>query len=615
MTFSVEFEPIGRRVEAEAGRSILEAARRIVISENSALNAPCGGKGLCGRCAVRLIDGRVSPPSRAETGVLSAAQLAAGFRLACQCVVEGPLRVEIPAESLTGRQELQTEGIKVAAAPAPVLQRLEVRLAPSSLARPFCLWQQALAALENDHGIPGASVDLDLLRATEPAVSHARVLTVSLRGSEVINAFPTSPAPAPLGLAVDLGTTKIAGFLVDLESGATLAAAAAMNPQIPYGEDVMSRLAHCDAQPGNGERLAQLARRCIAGLLRRLLAKRGAESRQVEEAVIVGNTAMHHLLLGLPVGQLARSPFLPAIAAPLEIKARELSLPMAPGARVYCAPCVAGFVGGDHVAMILGSRMHSTTAPTLGIDIGTNTEIVLATPGELISCSCASGPAFEGAHIQHGMRAVDGAISAAAWNEADKRLTWRTIGAAPPLGLCGSGVIDAIAELIQAGVINTLGIIDPRHPAVRPAEAGQGVEILVVPRAESGIGRDITLSQADVGAIQLAKAAIRSGIELLLAAAGLTAQDLAGVRIAGAFGSSLDVQRAIHIGLVPALPPQRFHNVGNAAGSGARLALISRVERTMAERIARATRYLELTSEAAFHATFARCLTFPGAAS
>ncbi len=235
--------------------------------------------------------------------------------------------------------------------------------------------------------------------------------------------------------------------------------------------------------------------------------------------------------------------------------------------------------------MILASRIHSTDSPTLGIDIGTNTEIVLSTPTELISCSCASGPAFEGAHIRHGMRAVEGAISEIKWASGRDRLTYATIGDARPLGLCGSGVVDAIAELVRAGIIDDKGLMDREHPGVRLDAEEKNPEFLIVPRGESGTGHEIVITQKDVVAIQLAKAAIRTGMELLLSAAGLNKEDIAQVVVAGAFGSHINIESAITIGMLQDIPAERFHSVGNAAGTGERLALISLSERKMAERI------------------------------
>lgn len=608
MTYSVDFEPIGRRVEVAEDQTLLEAARRIVLSETGTLAAPCGGKGLCGRCSVRILEGPVSPMTPAETKVLTDAEIQAGMRLACQVSARGPLRVQIPPESLTGRQDLQTEAAEVRVPVDPVVRRYAVAVLPSTIEYPFSIWQQVVRALETTHCVAGAGVDPALLHTGDCLATDVQPLTVSVRAGQAIALHRVNPAPRPLGLAVDLGTTKIAGFLVDLETGETLASEASMNPQISYGEDLMSRLMYSDENAANARRMAVLARECIAGLLASMLERTENAPVQVEDAVIVGNTAMHHLFLELPVRHLGRSPYIPVISTALEVRARDLGFSMAPGAMVYLAPSIAGFVGGDHVAMILGSRIHAATAATLGIDIGTNTEIVLATSGYMMSCSCASGPAFEGAHIRHGMRAVEGAIGKVAWDENRRQMSWETIGGARPLGLCGSGVLDAVAALLKAGIIHRAGGFDRSHPAVRPAEKGKGGEYVIVPESGSGAGHDITITQEDIVAIQLAKSAIASGIQLLLAAGGVTKDDLAQVIVAGAFGSRIDLESAMAVGMVPDLPVEKFVSAGNAAGSGARLMLISRAERTLAERIAQGTKYLELTTVPAFSGTFARAL-------
>jgi len=341
-----------------------------------------------------------------------------------------------------------------------------------------------------------------------------------------------------------------------------------------------------------------------------LLARAGLEHDQVEDVLLVGNTAMHHLLLRLPVRQLAWAPYLPAVDGPIEIKAREIGLQTSPGAVAHFLPPVAGFVGGDHVAMILASRLHETSGAVLGLDIGTNTEIVLARSGDLVSCSCPSGPAFEGAHIHQGMRAVDGAISRVELTEAGLDINYETIGGRPPRGLCGSGVLDAVAELFLHGIVSDYGVLDRTHPRVRGGGDGPNARFLLVSAADSGLEHDLVLTQKDISEIQLVKAAIASGVELLLRSAGLKIEEIEKVVVAGAFGTHLRLESAVAIGLLPGLPLERFQQVGNAAGTGARMALVSLVERRLAEKIARRVKYLELTANPEFSGTFARALRF-----
>jgi uncharacterized 2Fe-2S/4Fe-4S cluster protein (DUF4445 family) len=313
--------------------------------------------------------------------------------------------------------------------------------------------------------------------------------------------------------------------------------------------------------------------------------------------VLVGNTCMHHLALGLPVTSLGLAPYVPVLSDAYDLKARDLGLDLAPGAGVHLLPNIAGFVGADHVAMVLATGIHEADRVTVGLDIGTNTEIVLAAGNRLLSCSCASGPAFEGAHIRDGMRAAPGAVERV--QLVDDRVEYQTIDDAPPVGLCGSGILDGVAEMLRIGVLRASGAIVPgSHPRVRGS--GRTAEFLLVPAGERGAPRDVAITRKDVNEIQLAKAAIRAGIEVLLSEAALEAAQIEKVVVAGAFGTYLDVGSALAIGMFPSLPSDRFMQVGNAAGMGAKMALVSRRSREVAQEIARRVAYIELTTNPRF---------------
>jgi uncharacterized 2Fe-2S/4Fe-4S cluster protein (DUF4445 family) len=410
-------------------------------------------------------------------------------------------------------------------------------------------------------------------------------------------------------LAVDLGTTKIAASLVDLTSGAELAVAGALNPQIGYGEDVISRLTHARRNPEGARTLALKVRETLDDLLGQLTTQAGVERTQVADVCIVGNTAMTHLLVELPVQQLAVAPYVAATGAALDLKAREVGLTTAPGAYVHVLPCIGGFVGADHVAMILASGLDRTEHVALGIDIGTNTEIVLAKPGQpcLTSASCASGPAFEGAHISDGMRAASGAIEVVSLT--DTGLSLKTVDNAPAVGLCGSGIIDIVAELRRWNLINERGRFDRQNGRVRAGR--HGPEFLLVPGSQSGSRRDVVITQNDINEIQLAKGAIRAGLEVLLDATGTAPEEVQEVIIAGAFGSFLKVHSALNMGLLPRLPQAHYRQIGNAAVVGARWALLSRQVRERARQIVGQTRYLELTTYPKFNRRFALGMLFP----
>jgi uncharacterized 2Fe-2S/4Fe-4S cluster protein (DUF4445 family) len=316
------------------------------------------------------------------------------------------------------------------------------------------------------------------------------------------------------------------------------------------------------------------------------------------DVVLVGNTIMHHLFIGLPVEQLGHAPFTPATTRPLTIPASELGLNLGPGAKAYLPPVIAGYVGADHIAMLLATEAWKSPCNVIALDIGTNTEISLTANGKVTCCSCASGPAFEGAHIHAGMRASPGAIERARWS--DGKIQWQSIGNLPPVGICGSGILDVVAALQDGGLVKPTGVL----------KTGSGSEIVLVPAAQTGLGRDLVVTRKDVHEIQLAKSAIRVGVEILLQNAGLKYTDLDEFIVAGAFGTYLDLRSAVRTGMFPPLPLERFRQVGNAAGVGAKQMLVSVDKRREAETIAGQIGYVELTSQVSFTPLFMEHLCF-----
>jgi uncharacterized 2Fe-2S/4Fe-4S cluster protein (DUF4445 family) len=592
----IDFEPLGRRGACPADASLLDAAQQLGV----ALISLCGGAGTCGRCKVRVLSGQTSPPTASEQELLSAKELREGYRLACQTYALSDLKVHVPPESLSTPQRTQVESQEVAVTPEPLVRGYDVRLALPSLADPRADAERVLQALQEQHGVACQSVDIEVLRGFA-ALRDAETLRVAVRGGEWIAAMPAGTRP--LGLAVDLGTTKIAGYLLDLETGGTLASRGMMNPQISYGEDVITRITRTHQNPSEASLMQSLAVEALNQLALELTAEVGAKPEQIVEAVVVGNTAMHHLLLRLPVSQLALSPYVPSVSQALDIKARDVGLRLAAGAYVHLLPNIAGFVGADHVAMLLATELAHASGLVLALDIGTNTEVCLSDHGQMTSVSCASGPAFEGAHITHGMRAATGAIERL--RLVDNRVEYQTIDGAPPVGICGSGILDALAQLYLHGVVDRTGRMG-EHPRVRQRNGER--EFVLVSEEERGGSPAITITQRDVRELQLAKGAMRTGIEALLQAAGKSAEDIERVVIAGAFGSYIDVSSAVIIGMLPALPLERFSQVGNAAGAGARLALLSESKRREAQEIARRVRYIELATVPNFQRLFASCL-------
>jgi uncharacterized 2Fe-2S/4Fe-4S cluster protein (DUF4445 family) len=596
MTFTIDIQPLGRRVSCERGETLLQVAQRSGI----VLNAICGGEGICNTCLVKLMVGEASRPTLVESAELGDERLKEGWRLACQMEALGDLRVHIPPESLATAQRTQTEGRDLPVELAPAVRAVAVELPAPTLADLRSDSQRLRAGLE----LPGLNVPLSVLRSLpEELRADGFNLSVFVRGSSLVAARPQGTTP--LGLAVDLGTTKLAGYLVDLSDGKTLVSAGTVNPQIPFGEDVMARISHTMRAPDGGSQLQGVITEAVARLADELCKASGRSTRDIADAVVVGNTAMHHLFLGLPVRQLGLAPYVPVESSAMDVPAGGLGFEFCPGASIHLLPNIAGFVGADHVAMLLGSGMLEHGGTVLGMDIGTNTEISLVVKGRHFTCSTASGPAFEGAHIRHGMRAAPGAIEKVLIHEG--KIFSRTIDDQPAVGLCGSGILDLVAQLLKAGIIDRRGAFQTPDGDPRVRRGERGWEFVLV-RADENQGREIAFDRKDINEIQLAKGAMRTGVQILLNKAGIQEQEIDTVFIAGAFGTYLDVQSGIDIGMFPHIPIERFVQVGNAAGTGARLALLSTAKREQAVQVAKQAAYVELTVEPSFSSTFTKCL-------
>jgi len=594
-TCNVEFEPVGRRGECQSQESLLECARKLGVG----LSSICGGKGTCHSCKVQVLSGTVSRPTPGETETFSPQELKAGWRLACQTYPRTNVKVHVPAESMTTSQRLQVEGQEVTVRPQAAVRAYPVKLPAPSLEAPLADADSLLQKLNQRYKLNCGKVDIGALRLLSDQLrSWKWQCQAAVRNDQVIALLP--PQSHPLGLAIDLGTTKIAGYLVNLSDGQTLAASGVMNPQISHGEDIISRINGTLNSPEEREQIQKLAAEAISQLGADLCAEIGAKPDEIVEAVVVGNTAMHHLLLGLPVRQLALAPFVPAVSRALDIKARNLNLNFAPGAYVHLLPNLAGFVGADHVAMLLATGVAPKKGPIVALDIGTNTEVSLIHEGNIFTTSCASGPAFEGGHIKYGMRAAEGAIERL--QISGDKIQYQTIGEAPPVGICGSGILDALAQLYLAKAVNEGGRITADHPRVR-SQRGQR-EFVLVSKEERQGQPAITINQHDVRELQLAKAAIRSGIQVLLETSGVPEEKIKQVIIAGAFGTYINVASAVEIGMLPSLPLARFLQAGNAAGMGAKLSLISVKQRAKAQALTSKVRYIELATAPGFERTF-----------
>ena len=593
--YKIDFEPVGRRGECRVEESILTCAHKVGVG----INSICGGQGTCHSCKVQVLNGVVTEPTSKEREALSSKELKEGWRLACQTYPLSNCKLNVPPDSMTTSQRTQVEALEVAVSPEPPVRAYALELSPPSLDDPKADADRLLETLNNQHQLKCDRVDTDTLRSVSTRLrSLAWRCQATVRDGEVI-AVNAQNSPQ-LGLAVDLGTTKIAGYLVNLDNGQALATEGIMNPQISYGEDIISRINAAIKLQEAGLQLKKLVSEAINGLAVTLCARTGTSTGNIAEAVVVGNTAMHHLLIGLPVRQLALSPFVPAVSQALDIKARDLDLEFASGAYVHLLPNIAGFVGADHVAMLLATEALKPKGSVIALDIGTNTEVSLLSNGNITTVSCASGPAFEGGHIKDGMRAATGAIERL--RIINGKINYQTIDNEAPVGICGSGILDVMAQLYLAGIIGKSGRMEDRNPHLKTRNKQR--EYVLVSRQERGGKSPIVITQGDIRELQMGKAAIRTGIQVLLEANNQTDKDINKVIIAGAFGSYINVVSAMEIGMLPSLPLGCFQQVGNAAGIGAKLALISRERRDEAQNIASRVKYIELASAPNFTKTF-----------
>lgn len=595
----ISFLPMEETIDNAPNETVLDSARRSRIR----IASSCGGHGTCVSCAIQITDGVIPEPALADRDVFSERRLEEGWRRACLTKLEGDCTIFVPPRSTAAPVRTQVDGQADMIDFEPAVKVINFELPPADLEDSRSDDHRLQAALAEEH--PGACdrFDAALLRTLADDLRnwnwHGWI--ASLEG-EVIAAGPKDGRV--LGLAVDLGTTNVSGFLVDMATGETLAAEGLENPQTVYGADLITYASQIRRKPEIAETLQQLAIDALNQLAEDLCLAADVEKSKIVEVTVAGNTMMHHLLLGLPVKQLAMSPFISALSDAFDIKARDLGVEIAQGGYIHLLPNIAGFIGGDHVASLLASPPENDK-PVIVMDIGTNTEISLVQGENIWSASCPSGPALEGGHITCGMRAATGAIEMVRIKDGKVHLD--VIGDTAPVGICGSGVLDIVAQIHLAGACDPRGRLNEDHPGVRTID---GHRHFVLADEEVTGGAAVTFSQDDLRAVQLAKAAIRSATDLLLEETGYTEPDLARVIIAGAFGNFIDIGSALAIGMLPDLPFNRFAQIGNAAGDGARYALLSLKQRVEAKNIARRSTYIELASAPSYMKVFGGRINF-----
>jgi len=577
-----------RTIEASSGVSLSQA----LLKAGFPLNVYCGGKGLCGKCLVEVMEGTLTPADQGEAALLGRAGAGPRFRLACLLPVRSDLVVKIPANALLPRIQGLTEGILPSFEFDPAVKKFLVRLDPDRLAPPLLEAGVAdLLKLPPDDAWRRGSWPLvrEAIRAS--AGRKPNVYTAAVFEEKALLDFsPGESADEAFGLAVDLGTTTVVVELVDLVSGRILGKAFGLNGQSRFGADVVSRISHAVLAPAHAEELKEAALETLSGLLAKAAAEAAIAPESIYDIAIAGNTAMNHFLLGRSVRSLSVAPFEAEFQSLPPLEAIDCGFRLQRRAKLFVSPNIGSYVGGDITAGLLATGLLNKPGHNLFIDIGTNGEIVLKAGDRVTAASTAAGPAFEGASLGCGMLAVPGAIDKAGWS--DGALSVSTIGDRPPVGICGTGYIDLLASFLRGGLLSRNGVIAGGKSSIAVAEG-------------------IAVSQKDIRELQLAVAAVRTGTELLLRRQGLSPRDLDGLYLAGAFGNYLDIENGRAIGLLPDIDLAKVRFVGNASLAGARAMLLSRRARSEAVRIAGTVAHVPLAADAAFQDVYIRSLVFP----
>jgi uncharacterized 2Fe-2S/4Fe-4S cluster protein (DUF4445 family) len=620
----VAFAPEGQMTQVPAGTSLLDAATAAGLQ----IDAPCGGQGRCGRCKVTVAGEGLERRANAR---LTAAEVAAGMALACQAFVTGPVEVTLPPDR---DEQVRPHGHAAAEPQAlpvtcdwrrnPAVRTYDVEIEPPSLDDNASDFDRLRRALAQQHGITEVRAELPLLRGLSRDLRMAGwKVNVALEMRDwvygtylpprLIRIYPSAFGQRSMGLAVDVGTTSIVAYLVDFETALVVDTGSAYNKQITCGEDVISRIIYA-RRKGGLRRLQRLVVETINDILAELRPRNRIEHYEIQEVVIAGNTTMTHLLLGLDPRYLREEPYIPALTMPPKLVAGELGLDVNELARVHLMPAVGSYVGGDITAGVISSGMYAADALTLFVDIGTNGEIVLGNKDWLIACACSAGPAFEGGGVTHGMRASSGAIEDVWINAETLEPSFRTVNDAPAEGLCGSGLIDLLGELLATGVLDKSGRLDRELASLTPrvqVSDGGVAQYVVAFADEAGADHDIVLTESDVTSLLRAKAAIYAGYSVLCRSVGVELADVQQLLIGGAFGQYLDVEKAIRIGLLPDLPLERFHFVGNTSALGAYTALLCVNVRHDVLDVAAKMTYLELSADATFMDEYMSALFLP----
>ncbi len=579
------------------GKTILEAAREL----NIPIEAACGGRGKCGKCKVRLLKGECSPLHADEYALLSPEEISEGYRLACRAIPIGDVEIAIPEKQRGSDRKKGMAALPEGFIPSPAVEKIFAKLPKPSFEDQRSDCTRITEAL-------GAMPHHSLLSGLSPTVRSKKGCTAAMADGQIIALEEGDTTAHCYGLAIDIGTTTAVTMLWDLNTCECMDTAARTNPQSLYGGDVISRIQHCAMSETGLRELQGCIIGCVNDMIAELAEKQCIDPLHIYDITLVGNTTMGHLFLGIDPKPLSRSPFAPVFVEGQSRRAQELEINANPLAQVYFLPHMAGHVGADITGVLLSTGIKEKQGAYLAIDIGTNGEILLSHNGKVLACSTAAGPAFEGACIYRGMRAAEGAIERVKVQDDD--ISVSTIGDKPAVGICGSGLIDAVAALVKIGIVDSSGkMLSQAEGAHLPAKIAARITEQEG-RPAFTLSGEVILTQQDIREVQLAKGAIRAGAETLMQSMGLAANDLDGVLLAGAFGSYIDKLSALEIGLLPDVPPERIVSVGNAAGAGASMALLSVKDRQKAERLAAEVTHIELSANPEFQEAYIKAMSF-----
>jgi len=606
--FTVTFQPSGMKIKVEEGTTILEAANEAGIG----IDAPCGGKGTCGKCKIYLNKGKLGDVTAAERKNLEKEEMKSGCRLACKATILDNCVIEVPEESLIGEQKILVDGTDTEIKVDPLIKMFSVVLPTPTLHDNKCDWYRLEDEIAKVSDYKNIDFDLTTLRQLPNLIRDNDFdLSVTMYKNRVME-INNRLERKIYGAAVDIGTTTMVAYILDLTSGEIVGIGSMMNPQIPYGDDLMARISY-SFEPDRLEKMRSVVVEGVNKIIADGCQKAGIAPADVGEVTIVGNTAMHHIFLGVYPKYLSLAPYCPAVQQAVDYGPTDVGLNINPRGNCHVLPVVAGFVGADHLAVILSCDIHNRDEMTLAIDVGTNGEIVLGNKDGMLCCSAAAGPALEGSCITYGMRAAEGAIERVKMKRGNLRVDYKTINGTRPQGICGSGIIDLVAEMLKTAAIDVTGRIrdELEDDNDRIREGDRGYEFVVEWARKTKQRKDIVITANDIREVQLAKSAMYSGVSILMEQMGITTKDIDRVLIAGAFGSYIDVENAMTIGLFPEVPLDKIKSVGNAAGTGARLSLVSREKRDEEREILKKLRYVELATHDTFQNQFVDAMNLP----